>query len=122
MTDLKIPKLNRNSNKYLFKTKLSLRRKSKRKLIIESFLMLLLSNLILLVNYAIPNKKLIFNRFFNNFNELISEMLGVFSLLLEIFLAIFIITSLIFVIALLIGAFFRIFKILKRKTKQITFK
>ena len=69
MTDLKIPKLNRNSDKYLFKTKLSLRRKSKRKLIIESFLMLLLSNLILLLNYAIPNKKLIFNRFFNNFNE-----------------------------------------------------
>ena len=122
MTDLKIPKLNRNSDKYLFKTKLSLRRKSKRKLIIESFLMLLLSNLILLVNYVIPNKKLIFNRFFNNFNELISEILGLFSLLLEIFLAIFIITSLIFVIALLIGAFFRIFKILKRKTKQITFK
>ena len=122
MTDLKIPKLNRNSDKYLFKTKLSLRRKSKRKLIIESFLMLLLSNLILLLNYAIPNKKLIFNLFFNNFNELISEMLGVFSLLLEIFLAIFIITSLIFVIVLLIGAFFRIFKILKRKTKQITFK
>ena len=58
MNDLKIPKLNRNSDKYLFKTKLSLRRKSKRKLIIESFLMLLLSNLILLVNYVIPNKKL----------------------------------------------------------------
>ena len=59
MTDLKVPNLNKNSDKYLFKKKLSLRRKSKSRLLRESFLMLLLSNLILVINYSIPRKKII---------------------------------------------------------------
>ena len=36
MADLNIPKLNMNSDKYIFKKKLSLRRKSKKRLFIES--------------------------------------------------------------------------------------
>ena len=59
MTDLKIPNLNMNSNKYIFKKKLSLRRKSKKRLFIESALMFILSFLLLYVNYLIPNKILL---------------------------------------------------------------
>ena len=36
MADLKIPNLDKNSSKYIFKKKLSLRRKSKRRLFMES--------------------------------------------------------------------------------------
>ena len=122
MTDLKIPNLNKNSDKYLFKKKLSLRRKSKSKLLKESFLMLLLSNLILLVNYAIPKKKLIFDNLFSNINGLITEIYRATSYFYEIFLAIFILISTGLAIILIVGAFIRISKIFKRKSKKITFK
>ena len=122
MSDLKIPNLNKKSEKYLFKKKLSLRRKSKSKLLKESFLMLLLSNLILLVNYAIPKKKLIFDNLFNNINGLIIEIYRAASYFYEIFLAIFILISLGLAIILIVGAFTRISKIFKRKSKKVTFK
>ena len=122
MTDLKIPNLNKNSDKYLFKKKLSLRRKSKRKLLRESFLMLLLSNLILALNYSIPKKKLIFDSFFNNLNELLDLIYTSVNYMYQIFLALFILISLTIAIILIIGAASRIIKILRRKTKNVSFK
>ena len=122
MTDLKIPNLNKNSDKYLFKKKLSLRRKSKSKLLKESLLMLLLSNLILVVNYIIPKKKVLFDNFFSNVNGLINEIYRASVFFYEIILAIFILVSLGLAIILMIGAFTRVSKILKRKTKKVTFK
>ena len=56
MADLNIPNLNMKSEKYLFKKKLSLRRKSKRRLFIEAAFMLTLSLFLVYVNYLIPNK------------------------------------------------------------------
>ena len=70
MAELKIPNLNKNSDKFFFKKKLSLRRKSKSKLIKESFVMLFISILIIYLNYLIPNKLLIFNNVSNNFDTL----------------------------------------------------
>ena len=122
MSDLKIPNLNKKSEKYLFKKKLSLRRKSKSKLLKESFLMLLLSDLILLINYSIPKKSLIFNSFYNNFIELVNEVSGAFFFLYQIILAIFIVVSVAISIILIIGALTRIMKITKRKTKKLSFK
>ena len=72
MSDLKIPNLNNNSNNFLFKKKLSLRRKSKRKLIKESFFMFSLGILIIYLNYLIPNKISIFNNLLNSKDETIS--------------------------------------------------
>ena len=122
MTDLKIPNLNKKSDKFFFKKKLTLRRKSKIRLIKESFFMLLFSNLILLVNYFIPNKKLIFNQFYNNFNKLSREFMEMISYLYEICLAIFIIVSIVLSIILILGAISRILKILRRKTRKLSFK
>ena len=122
MTDLKIPNLNKNSEKYLFKKRLTLRRKSKIKLLKESFLMLLLSNLILVINYLIPNKKLILDDFYNNIIGFTSGILNSFSFLSQILLGLFIFFSLLLAIILIVGAFIRISKIFKRKTKQIKFK
>ena len=122
MTDLKIPNLNKNSDKYLFKKKLTLRRKSRSKLLRESFFMLLLSNFLLLLNYSIPNKKIVFDNFFRNFSGLLGEVTSALSFSYNILLAFFIITSMTLALVLIIGALLRILKILKRKTKQISFK
>ena len=122
MADLKIPNLNKNSDKYFFKKKLSLRRKSKSKLIKESFIMLLFSALIIYLNYLIPNKKLIFNNLLNNFNQLTTNVLDSISYLYEICLFLFIIFSLIFALFLIIGSFSRILKVVKRKTSRLNLK
>ena len=91
MTDLKIPNLNKKSDKFLFKKKLSLRRKSRRKLINESFIMFSFSVLIIYINYLIPNKLSIFKNIFINFKKLISNILESLPYFYEICLAIFII-------------------------------
>ena len=122
MADLKIPNLNKNSDKFLFKKKLSLRRKSKRKLIIESFVMFSFSIFIIYFNYIIPNKKSIFISFLNNFGKLFTNIIDSLSYFYEICLAIFIVFSLIFALVLMLGTFSRIMKIVKRKTRQIKFK
>ena len=122
MSDLKIPNLNKNSDKFLFKKKLSLRRKSKRKLIKESFVMFSFSIFIIYINYLIPNKNLIFANFLNNFGKLITNIMDSFFYSYEICLAIFIVFSIIFSLILLLGSFYRLMKILKRKSRKISFK
>ena len=122
MADLKIPNLNKNSEKFLFKKKLSLRRKSKRKLLRESFFMFSLSILLFYFNYIIPNKLKTFQNLFKNFGELINNISDSFIYTFEICLALFIIISLIFSLILMVGAFSRIIKILKRKSRQIILK
>lgn len=122
MSDLKIPNLNKNSDKFFFKKKLSLRRKSKGKLIKESFVMFSFSIFIFYINYLIPNKIIIFDNFINNIGKLITNILDSISYSYEICLAIFIVFSLIFALILMLGAFTRIMKIVKRKSRQIRFK
>ena len=122
MADLKIPNLNKKSDKFFFKKKLTLRRKSKRKLITESFLMLSLSLLIIYLNFLIPDKKIIFDNFFINVNNLLSRLSEGFSYFYEICLVILIVLSMIFSMILLLGVFSRLIKIAKRKTRQISFK
>ena len=122
MADLKIPNLNKKSDKFFFKKKLSLRRKSKRKLIKESYVMILLSFLLIYLIYVIPNKKLIFNNFASNIDDLKDNILNSFSYSYEIFLAFFIVMALFFALILIIGAFSRFIKILRRKSSKISFK
>ena len=94
MADLKIPKLNINSNKYIFKKKLSLTRKSKRRLFFESALMFFLSLLLVYINYLIPNKNLLFQNLPNTLNKSLLLTIELFLSLSEIFLVIFIISCL----------------------------
>ena len=122
MTDLNIPSLNINSDKYIFKKKLSLRRKSKRRLFTESTLMFIISILIVYVNYLIPNKILLLNNLPKTFLKSISLTTDLFSHLFEIFLVIFIFISSFIAFILLIGSFYRLFRISKRKSKQIIYK
>lgn len=122
MADLKIPNLNKNSDKYFFKKKLSLRRKSKSKLIYESFIMIFFSALIFYLIYLIPNKISIFKNLLVNFSKLFANVLDSISYIYEICLSIFIVFSLIFALILFIGSFSRILKVVKRKTSRLNIK
>ena len=122
MADLKIPNLNKNSDKYFFKKKLSLRRKSKSKLINESFIMMFFSVLIIYIIYLIPSKISIFNNLLINLSKLFANVLDSISYIYEICLSIFIVFSLIFALILFIGSFLRILKVVKRKTSRLNFK
>ena len=122
MADLKIPNLNINSNKYIFKKKLSLRRKSKRRLFGESAFMLILGLILVYINYLIPNKNLLLQNLPDTLNKSISLIIELFSNLYEILLIIFIFISTLITFILLIGSFYRIVKIAKRKTRIINYK
>ena len=118
MADLKIPNLNKNSNKYIFKKKLSLRRKSKSRLFIESSFMFILALSLVYLNYLIPNKNLLLQKLpitLNNSFLLVIELLSNFY---EIFLVIFIFLSIFLALILFAGSFYRMFRITKRRTSS----
>ena len=122
MVDLRIPILNMNSDKYIFKKKLSLKRKSKRRLFIESAILFMLSLLIVYINYLIPNKNLLLKNLPITFNKIFILIIDLFSNLYELFLVIYICFSSIFALILMIGCFYRLFRMYKKKSKQIVYK
>ena len=122
MADLKIPNLNMKSEKYIFKKKFSLRRKSKKRLLTESGFMFILSLLLVYINYLIPNKNLLMQNLPVTFNKSFILFIQLLSNLYEIFLVIFILISSVITLILLTGSFYRLFKIGKRKTTQIGYK
>ena len=122
MADLKIPNLNIKTDKYIFKKKLNLRRKSKRRLFTESFFLFILSVLLIYLNYLIPNKNLLLQNLPSTFNKSFLLLIELFSYLYEIFLVIFIFVSSFIAIILMVGSFNRLFKLSKRKSKQIVYK
>ena len=122
MNDLKIPNLNNKSEKFIFKKKLSLRRKSKGKLIKESLIMFSSGVIIIYLNYLIPNKISVFNKLFSNLSKLLSNIFNSMSYIYEICLVIFIFFSVTLAIVLIFGSFLRVLKIVKRKTNRIILK
>ena len=122
MSDLNFPNIKNKYSKNLFKKKLTLRRKSKRKLLTESFFMILLATLLSYFVYIVPQKSTIFSSFSNNVNELWIIFIQIFENLYQILLAIFIVLTVSLVLILIIGSSFRIIRIFKRKTKQISLK
>ena len=122
MAELKIPNFHKNSDKNLFKKKLTLRRKSRLKLMGESILMLLTSAIIIYINYLIPGKEALFKYFNENLLSSLDVFINLINYIMKISLVIFIVLSLVFSIMLLVGALHRILKVLKRRTKRISFK
>jgi len=122
MADLKIPNLNIKSDKYIFKKKLNLRRKSKRRLFTESFFLFILSVLLVYINYLIPNKNLLLQNLPSTFNKSFLLIIDLFSYLYEIFLVIFIFASSFTALIFMIGSFNRLFRVSKRKSRQIVYK
>ena len=122
MADLNIPNLNKKSDKYLFKKKLTLRRKSKKNLIRESLLMFLLGILIIYLNYLVPNKINLFKNITFTIGKTLNLLNQLLPLLLEISIVFIIFVSLTFSIILFMGSFYRVIKVIKRKTKKISYK
>ena len=122
MADLKIPNLNTNSNKYIFKKKLSLRMKSKSRLFTEALLLFILSLLLVYLNYLIPNKYLLLQNLPTSLNKSFISVIDLFSNLWEVSLVIFIFFSSFMSLILMIGSFYRFFRVVKRKSKQIIYK
>ena len=122
MADLNIPNLNMKSDKYIFKKKLNLRRKSKKRLFTESFFLFIFSIFLAYLNYLIPNKNLLLQNLPTTFNKSFLLIVELFSNLYKIFLVIFIFVSLFTAFILIIGSFYRLFRVSKRKSKQIIYK
>ena len=122
MTDLNVPNLNMNSDKYIFKKKLNLRRKSKQRLFIESIFMLILSLFLVYINILIPNKNLLLQNLPKTINQSLTLIIDLFLNFLDIFLVIYIFISFFISLILLIGSVYRIIKIAKRKTRIISYK
>ena len=122
MADLNIPNLNIKSDKYIFKKKLNLRRKSKRRLFTEAFILFTLSVLLVYINYLIPNKNLLLKNLPSTINKTFLLLIDLFSNLYEILLVIFIFVSSFTALILMIGSVNRIFKVSKKKSKQIVYK
>ena len=121
MADLNIPNLNKKSDKYIFKKKLSLRRKSKRRLFTESAFMFVFSLILFYINYLIPNKRLLIQNLYATFNKSFILIIDLFLNLYDIFLVIFIFISSLSSLILFLGSIYRLFRIFRRKSKQITY-
>ena len=122
MADLNIPKINKNSNKYIFKKRFNLKRKSKRSLFIEAFVMFFFSLILVYINYLIPNKNLLLQNLPITFNKSFVLFIDLLSELYDIALIIFIFTIWIFAFILLLGSVYRILKITRKKAKVINYK
>ena len=122
MADLNIPNLNIKSDKYIFKKKLNLRRKSKRRLFTEAFILFILSVLLVYINYLIPNKNLLLQNLPSTINKSFLLIIDLLLHLYEICLLIFIFASYLAALILMIGSFYRLLRISKRKSKQISYK
>ncbi len=122
MADLNVPNLNIKSDKYIFKKKLNLRRKSKKRLFTESFFLFIFSIFLVYLNYLIPNKKLLLQNLPITINKSFLLFIDLFSYLYEIFLVIFIFASSFTALILMVGSFNRLFRVSKRKLKQINYK
>ena len=122
MADLNIPNLNIKTDKYIFKKKLNLRRKSKSRLFTEAFFLFIFSALLVYINYLIPNKNLLLQNLPSAFNKSFLLLIELFSYLYEIFLVIFIFVSSFIALILMVGSLNRLFRVSKRKSKQFIYK
>ena len=122
MADLNIPNLNMKSDQYIFKKKLSLRRKSKRRLFTESFFLFIHSVLLVYINYLIPNKNLLLLNLPSTLDKSLILLTGLLSNLYEIFVVIFIFISLFTSLILMTGSLYRLLRVSKRKSIKNLYK
>ena len=122
MVDLNIPNLNKRSDKYIFKKKLSLRRKSKRRLFTEAAFLFALSILLVYINYLVPNKNLLLKNMPVLINKSYILIIDLVSNLYDILLVIFIFASYFTALILMVGSLYRIYRISRRQSKQLNYK
>ena len=117
-----MPRLNNKSKQYLFKNKLNLGRKSKSQLLKESFIMLATSIFLIVLNYLIPRKIELFSSFNTNLIGIFSNILEIINYLGQVFIVLFLIFSYICSLILIIGGLNRILKAVLRNTRKIRYR
>ena len=115
-----MPRIKYKSRQYLFKSKLNTKRKSKRELIKESFLMMILGLFLLLINYYIPEKAQLFSSFKTNIIEILNNILEILTYSLEILIVLLISFTILLSLILIIGSINRIIKVVQSKSRRIS--
>ena len=114
-----MPRIKNKSRQYLFRKKFNIRRKSKRELIQESFLMMIFGLFLLITIYFIPQKKLLFSSFKNNVFDIFSHVLEILFYSFEIIIVLLISFTFILSLFLILGSFSRLIKVLLPKSRKI---
>tara|TARA_Y100000589_G_C26731338_1_gene457849 strand:+ start:112 stop:477 length:366 start_codon:yes stop_codon:yes gene_type:complete len=118
MSELRIPNLNNRSRQFLFKNKLTIRRKSKTKILSESLFMFIFAFILIFLNLLIPQKKVLFYSFMDNIYKIYVNLLDFIKYFYQIILVLLIVSSALVSVMLIVGALSRIYKIIIRKTKK----
>jgi len=118
MSELKIPNLNNRSRQFLFKNKLTIKRKSKMKLLSESLFMFISALVLICFNFLIPQKKILISSFIDNLYQIYINFLTFFKYFYQILIVFFIIFSSIISLLLFIGSLYRMYKILMIKKRK----
>ena len=121
MSELKIPNYTNKSRQFLFKNKLTIKRKSKRKLLSESLLMFLSGFILFFLWYLIPQKKFLIYSFVDNIYKIYINLLNIFKYFYQILLVFLIFSTAIFAVIFILGALYRLFRIFRRKSKKFKF-
>ena len=121
MSDLKIPNLNNRSRQFLFKNNFTIKRKSKKKLFRESLFMFISAFILIYLNFLVPQKKVLFYSFMDNIYEIYITFLNFFKYFYQIVIVFIMVSTILISVLLIIGAFYRVCKIFKRKTKKFIF-
>ena len=117
-----MPRIKNKSRQYLFKNKLRIRRKSKRELIKESFLMMIFGLFLLLINYFIPEKIQLFNSFTGNIFDIFRNVIEILYHSLEILIVLLISFSSLLSLFMIVGSINRIIKVVLPKSRKISFR
>jgi len=117
-----MPRIKNKSKQYLFKNKINLRRKSRRELIKESFLMMTFGTFLLLINYFIPQKLELFYSLKKNILGITGNFLEILFYSLEILFVLFISFTILLSLFLIIGSINRIIKVMQPKSRKISFR
>ena len=122
MSNQKFTTYGEKSKQYLFKKNLPLRRKSRLKLLRESLIMIILSLLILFINSFIPSKEKLIKSFFINLIEIYNIIIEMIAYVSEVLIVIFLLFSWAFASILIIGSFYRIYRIIRKRRKNFNYR
>ena len=114
-----MPSIKNKSKQYLFKNKLNIRRKSNIELLKESFLMMLIGLLLLLINYFIPQKMQLFISFTKNLFEIFRNLTEILYYSLEILIVLLIGFTILLSLFFIVGSINRIFKVILPKSRKV---
>tara|TARA_Y100001978_G_scaffold150378_1_gene135485 strand:+ start:673 stop:1026 length:354 start_codon:yes stop_codon:yes gene_type:complete len=113
-------RIKNKSRQYLFKNKFKKRHKSKKELLKESSLMMMLGLFLLLINYFIPQKIRLFSSFKENIFYIFNNLLEILLSFLEILIVLLISFSVLLSIFFIVGSINRIIKVMLYKSRKIS--